>query len=106
MKSFVKKITWLPFTPHGWGNGYVIIPEGHPCHGKHYDDINVSIHGGLTFSASVKECDWEELKGEDPEGWVVGFDTAHYNDSLSSWPKVEVVKEARRLAKQLEKLGE
>lgn len=38
----------------GWGNGYVAIPEGHPCFGKDYDQIydeyNINVHGGLTFS--------------------------------------------------------
>ena len=24
----IKPITWLPHTNHGWGNGYVSIPEG------------------------------------------------------------------------------
>ena len=106
MKTFVREITWFPFTPHGWGNGYVIIPKGHPCHGKQYDNIDVNIHGGLTFAEAAKGLDWPELTEKDKEGWVVGFDTAHWNDSLSSWPKEKVVKEAWRLAEQLEKLGE
>ena len=106
MKTIIRKIDWLPYSPHGWGNGYVIIPKGHPLHGKHYDDIDVEVHGGLTFSESAKELDWPEITENDKEGWVVGFDTAHYSDSLSNWPKEAVQKETRRLAKQLEKLAE
>lgn len=34
----------------GWGNGYVLIPQGHFLYGKCYDDIHVDVHGGLTFS--------------------------------------------------------
>jgi hypothetical protein len=106
MKTFIKKITWLPGVTHGWGNGYVIIPEGHPLHGKDYDDIDVAVHGGLTFSESAKNIDWEEITEEDRNGWVVGFDTAHYSDSLSNWSKISVQKEVRRLAKQLENYKE
>jgi len=106
MKTFVKENTWLPGMSHGWGNGYVVIPKGHPYHGKHYDEIPVEVHGGLTFAEPAKELDWKELGEKDKEGWVVGFDTAHYGDSLSSWPKVEVAKETRRLAKQLKNLAE
>lgn len=105
MKTFVKEITRLTCISHGWGNGYVVIPKGHPLHGKDYDDINVSVHGGLTFGISAKELDWEELTEEDKEGWVVGFDTAHGDDSSSNWPKQRVVKETKRLAKQLKKLN-
>ena len=86
----------------GWGNGYVIIPEGHPLHGRHYDDIDVDVHGGLTWSESAKGLDWPEIKEEDKSGWVVGFDTAHYKDSLSSWPRLRVEAETENLKKQLE----
>ncbi len=36
----------------GQGNGYALIPIGHPLHGKNYEEIDefVSVHGGLTFS--------------------------------------------------------
>ena len=38
----------------GWGNGYIIIPEGHPLHGMNYNDIEdkygLAVHGGLTYS--------------------------------------------------------
>lgn len=40
MEMFTIKRQASPyFTTHGWGNGYVIIPEGHPVHGMGYDDI-------------------------------------------------------------------
>jgi len=104
MKTFVKRNDWLQFTNHGWGNGYVIIPKGHPYHGKHYDDIPVNVHGGLTFSENAKDLDWPELDKKDKEGWVVGFDTAHFGDSLSNWSKIEVAKETKKLAKQLKVL--
>ncbi len=58
-------------------NGYVAVPKGHPCYGKHYDHIPyddlfpVEVHGGLTFS---REGDGDIL----PKGyWWLGFDCAH-----------------------------
>ena len=56
LKSFVKELTHLPrngFMDFGWGNGYVVIPEGHPMHGKHYDDIPVEVHPGPVVKVKV-----------------------------------------------------
>ena len=59
----------------GWGNGYVLIPEGHPLHGTHYNNINVDVHGGLTFSELVTEEMLEifNLEKEDIGKWCVGL---------------------------------
>lgn len=48
-------------------NGYVQIPEGHPWRGLDYDDIDVRVHGGLTYADN---------------GWI-GFDCLHRGDY---WP--------------------
>ena len=101
METFVKENTWLNGMEHGWGNGYVIIPKGHKLHGKHYDDIDVDVHGDLTFSKSAKELDWPEIPENLKDGWVVGFDTAHYADTQSRWPKSAVQTEVERLKEQL-----
>lgn len=106
LKWFVKKNTWLSreYCDVGWGNGYVCVPEGHRCFGLSYDEIHekfdISAHGGLTFSDSSKGLEWPEI----PEGewWIIGFDTAHYGDSLSNWPKAIVEIETQRILKQLE----
>ena len=105
MKTFVKENTWLPMMPHGWGNGYVILPKGHKLHGKHYDEIDVNVHGGLTFSEPANECvEWAEIDEKDKDGWIVGFDTAHYSDTILNWPKSAVMMETENLKSQLEKL--
>ena len=105
MKTFVIENTWLPGMNHGWGNGYVIIPKGHALHGKHYDEIDVDVHGGLTFSEPAKECkEWHDLEKDDLDGWIVGFDTAHYSDNMANWSKARVVRETKRLKNQLENL--
>lgn len=45
--------------------GYVSIQEGHPLYGKHYDEVDLAVHGGLTFS------------GEEDGLWWFGFDCCH-----------------------------
>lgn len=100
------------YTSHGWGNGYVIVPKGHPVHGMHYDDIHdkfdIDVHGGLTFSDSaktLKEQGWLPDVGAEDTDWILGFDTAHYGDSMVRWPdERSVLQEANRLVQQLESL--
>lgn len=106
MKVFIKENTFIPRDKgldFGWGNGYVLIPEGHVLHGVDYDYIRVDVHGGLTYSNLVTP---ELIKSWDlPEDslgyWCVGFDTAHLDDSLIRWPKDKVYKETVRLMKQI-----
>jgi hypothetical protein len=43
----------------GYRCGYVRLPQGHPWHGKDYDDEalwGVRVHGGLTFAAPDTHC--------------------------------------------------
>lgn len=53
--------------------GYVSIPKSFKEFGKHYNDLDYSVHGGLTFSES-------SLPNGTQTGWVIGFDCGHYND--------------------------
>lgn len=100
MRTFVKKNTWMQGRNTGWGNGYVVIPKGHKCHGKDYDDIDVEVHGGLTFSDAADDIkDWPEIIEEDKGGWVIGFDTAHYDDDLNKWPNAKLVMEEAEILK-------
>lgn len=103
MKTFIRENTWLLGMDRGFGNGYVLIPKGHPMHGKHYDDIPVDVHGGLTFSQLVNDKmikEWE-LEESDKGAWCVGFDTAHYQDNNTNWPEQRVLEETERLKEQL-----
>jgi len=61
--------------------GYVGVPSNHPAFGKHYDDVNVDVHGGLTYSAKCSGhiCHIPE-KGMPDDVWWLGFDTAHCGD--------------------------
>lgn len=94
------------FFETGFANGYVAIPPGHPWHSECYDDIDVSIHGGLTFSqsGSVEFMDIT-LPEEIHNWWIIGFDTAHYGDNLSNWTKEAVEEEANRLLSQVNEAG-
>ena len=51
--------------------GYVGIPNNHPSWGKNYNDVDVQVHGGLTFS---------EADDDDKLTWWFGFDCAHAGD--------------------------
>lgn len=87
---------------YGAVNGYVHVPAGHPWHGLDYADIDddVTVHGGLTYSAA---------------GWI-GFDTLHAGDHwpgaptyglppIIEWEPGMVAAEARRLAAQVAEAG-
>lgn len=108
MKTAVLQNTWLKrgFMNFGWGNGYVIIPKGHKLHSVHYDNINVDVHGGLTFSELVdlEMIDIFGLDKEDEGNWCVGFDTCHYGDNLLNWSRQRVRQETERLKNQLLKI--
>lgn len=109
MKYFIRESTHLSaIKDHiGWGNGYVLLPEGHEYHGKDYDDIPVEVHGGLTFATKVtKEMleHWDQLDESDLGKWMVGWDSAHYGDSIVNWPKEKVERHTIYLKEQLEKL--
>jgi hypothetical protein len=104
--------------------GYVRVPPTHPHYKKDYNDVDVDVHGGLTFAA-IEPC----VEHEDGIGWWFGFDCAHcydasidpqFNQSWSDstkqvweihqrylisgehfWSHEEVVAETERLAAQL-----
>lgn len=89
-------------------NGYIGLPKSHPYYGKDYNDIDVEVHGGLTFSGQGGR--W------DKHYWWIGFDCAHAGDLMPgadipgritnrwdlSYRNIEYVKnELKHLAEQL-----
>ncbi len=68
-------IQWVTTSAPLYGavNGYVKIPEGHPWHGRDYDEIDVAVHGGLTYG--------------NRSGWI-GFDTLHGGDNWPGSPRI------------------
>jgi hypothetical protein len=59
-------------SPTGIPCGYVGLDQEHPDFEKHYDNIDVDVHGGLTFAGY-----WED---ENDGLWYVGFDAGHAQD--------------------------
>lgn len=66
--------------------GYVGVPPGHRLHGAAYDDVDVDVHGGLTYAAGC--ADGPEATsichvpapGEPDDVWWFGFDCHHAFD--------------------------
>lgn len=67
--------------PMGAWCGYVGVPETHPAFGKPYDDVNVDVHGGLTYAdrCSGELCHVPQ-PGTPDNVWWLGFDCAHCHD--------------------------
>lgn len=58
--------------------GYVGVPKGHPFYGKHYDEVEVDVHGGLTFAGPCNANICHTPKsGKTDDVWWLGFDCAH-----------------------------
>lgn len=70
-------------SPSGALCGYVGVPEGHPWHGKHSNDVDADCHGGLSYSGPCQEggkiCHVPQA-GESETVWWLGFDCAHSCD--------------------------
>jgi len=60
---------WTIANMLGFRCGYVLVPAGHPWHGRSYSEIGADVHGGLTYSVA---------EGAD---WAIGFDCAHAYDA-------------------------
>lgn len=61
--------------------GYVGVPPEHASHGKSHNDIEVNVHGGLTYSGSCRGAICHVPQpGESDDVWWLGFDCAHAGD--------------------------
>lgn len=66
--------------------GYVGVPPGHPWYGKGYDEVDVNVHGGLTYAEACSEGEPEysichvPSEGEPDHVWWLGFDCGHLED--------------------------
>lgn len=64
--------------------GYVGLADYHPLHGKEYGEVDVNVHGGLTFANACGPGENESVgichtpsDGEPEHVWWLGFDCAH-----------------------------
>src|SRR5262249_14225809 len=66
--------------------GYVGGPPSHPVYGKDYCEVDVSVHGGLSFADRCHRGDEATAichlpaPGESDDVWWLGFDCAHSGD--------------------------
>lgn len=106
----IKENTWLSsdlgnsgLIDFGWGNGYVFLPEGHKYYEYHYNDIEIYVHGGLTFSELVTEnmINLWGLPETELGKWCIGFDTCHDGDTIDKWTEEKVLAETLRLKEQM-----
>lgn len=71
--------------PSGAWCGYVGVDPTHPAHGKDYVDVDVDVHGGLTYAEHCQDggpiCHVPK-SGEPEHLYWLGFDCAHYMDYL------------------------
>ncbi len=63
--------------------GYVAVPDGHPCFGKDYNNMDIDIHGGLTYAGLCG--------GQKGAVWWFGFDCAHWGDIMPSMVSMSCV---------------
>ena len=49
--------------------GYITLTKDSSLYGVGYDNLNIQVHGGLTYDGYDKD-----------ENWVIGFDCAHHGD--------------------------
>lgn len=113
MRWLVNESDWMSYEiERGWGNGYVIMQKSHPWFLIPYSDIcynmYFNVHGGLTYGEVIDEKVlkyWSGLTKEDIGCYMIGFDTAHYGDTIHKWPKEAVIKETKELFRQVQTLG-
>lgn len=98
---------------------YVEIPEGHKLYGKHYDDIDIDVHGGLTYS------DGYLGPIKDKNLWFIGWDYAHAGDYMGyyeetifdgfqsfmdinnkKWTTEEIIEDCKDVIEQIIEMGD
>jgi len=101
--------------PVGSWCGYVGVPSNHPSYEKHYNDVNVDVHGGLTYANKCNGhiCHVPE-SGMPDDVWWLGFDMAHHMDYSPGMAQYDIgnrgmyrnmayaTHETKQLAEQLE----
>lgn len=92
---------------------YVEVPIEHKYCNKHYDDINIEVHGGLTYSS---DCLLVKINPDEyaPGYWFIGWDYAHAGDYVGfqerypetqrndkKWTTEEIFEDVKSVIKQL-----
>ena len=88
---------------------YVKIPKGHPYYGKFYDDVNLDVHGGLTYSGNIGHVEkgsrsfylgWDYAHAYDYYG---GYEKEfqHINDGCKKWTTLEIFDHVTKVINQI-----
>ena len=101
--------------------GYVGVAPGHSAYGVHCSDVDVEVHGGLTYANTCRgNICHEPRPGEPADVWWLGFDCAHSWDVVprmlalacgsifhdATYKRLAYVRqECARVAQQLAELG-
>lgn len=90
--------------------GYVAVPPGHPDHGKSWGDadVEVEVHGGLTYSGPRQGDICHVPKPGEPDDvhWF-GFDCAHARDLMPAIPhRGETYRDQHYVRGEVESLAE
>ena len=103
----------LNLGPHP--TAYIKVPKGAKYFGKNIYDINIEVHGGITYAE-------EGLYVNDTyiDGYFIGWDYAHFGDyfgfenrypvtyrtNAKKWTTQEIFKEVRKACYQIQYRGE
>ena len=96
---------------------YIRIPENHKYYQVDYDEVDVDVHGGLTYGKDYLHIE-NDVK---IDGWFIGWDYGHagdymgyyadeifnlalYKDDDKKWTTEEIAKEVRDVCYQLAKM--
>ena len=109
MIHFKIKHRVIPNFDQGWGNGYVLIPKEHEYYEIPYDEIDIDVHGGLTYSDYITKdfLDRSDLPKSEIDKidldhwWCIVFDSAHYGDNEYNCPESYVENQCLYLKEQL-----
>lgn len=86
---------------------YVEIPKDHPCYGLNYEKIEVSCHGGLTYSE-------KGIGPLFPDAFWIGWDYMHFGDRIElpshgikgkTWTTREMLVDVENVVYQLSGIG-
>ena len=90
---------------YGWGNGYVVIPPGHPLYGENFDENLLDCERNISFVHFGRDCDSSlDIPKDEQDHLIVGFDTYQYREDKgpSPYTKEYVEAQAKHLAEQLQ----
>lgn len=93
---------------------YIKIPKDHKYYGKDMDEIDLDVHGGVTYGSEGLYIS----ENQNIEGWFIGWDYSHYGDYLGyesiipkiyringkKWTTKEMYEEVRQACYQLNEM--